>query len=264
MHTFIRAAATGVAALLLISTPASAQTRPNSQEAAREVRKEAKQLEKALRQKAKDNAKEVRKAVKPGTKPPQGKDQQRGEFDIASLRPRDFGLVFGKPGPGLVVEQLDPQGALAKSGLREGDRILEVDGERVAKEGDFMKHLFAEDVRSGKVAIGVMRDEEPQEVLVAPQELLEQLAPGHRDRLADFGITLGDRAPNRLRVVDVVRQTDAEAAGLKRGDNILLFNGVEVKSAKALREAFEQAKPGEHELVVAREETEKSLTIELK
>lgn len=263
MHTYKRIAV-GFAALLLLSSPALGQKRPNAQEAAREVRKEAKQVEKALRDKAKDNAREVRKAVKPGTKPPQGKDQQRGEFDIASLRARDFGLVFGKPGPGLIVEQLDPKGALADSGLQEGDRILEVDGNRVAKEGDFIKHLFAEDVRSGKVMINVMREEDTKELIVLPGKLLEQLAPGHRDRLAEFGVTLGDRSPNRLRVVDVLRQTDAETAGLKRGDNILLFDSAEMKSADALREAFEQAQPGEHELVVARELTEKSLKVQLK
>ena len=263
MHTF-KCVTVGAAAVLLLSSLALGQKRPNAQEAAREVRKETKQVEKALREKAKDNAKEVRKALKPGTKPPQGKDQQRGEFDIASLRAHDFGMVFGKPGPGLIVEQLDNKGALADSGLQEGDRILEVDGHRVAKEGDFMKRLFAEDVRSGKVMISVLREEDTQELIVLPGKLLEQLAPGHRDRLSEFGVTLGDRAPNRLRVVDVVRQTDAEAVGLKRGDIILVFDGVEVKSAEALRKAFDQAQPGEHELVVAREQTEKSLKVQLK
>ncbi|WP_201351964.1 PDZ domain-containing protein [Hydrogenimonas urashimensis] len=49
-----------------------------------------------------------------------------------------FGLRFAK---GLVITEIDPEGAAYRRGLRRGDRLLAIDGERVGDEEDVRKIL---------------------------------------------------------------------------------------------------------------------------
>jgi S1-C subfamily serine protease len=236
------------------------------QDAARKERKVAKGLSKALREDAKSTAKDIRIAIRPGSKVfPTGTGDQPGEARYDRLRIGDLGVSFYNQGSGIVVEQIDPKSALAEYGFREQDRILSIGEHPIQDERDFVKYLFAESRKAGKIGVTVMHDDDRVEVIrVEPSVLLEDVEPGQNDPFHRLGITLGDRAGNSLRVAEVIPHTPAEMAGLRRGDVIIGFEGEKVKSADALADLVSEAPRGTYVVRVERDESERKLEVKLR
>ena len=252
-----------LAGLLISDGSATAQT---PQEAARKERKTAKGYSKALREDAKSTAKDIRIAIRPGSKVfPTGTGDQPGEARYDRLRIGDLGISFYNQGSGIVVEQIDPKSALADYGFQERDRILSIGEHPVQDERDFVKYLFAESRKGGKIGVTVMHDDDKVEVIrVEPSVLLEDVEPGHNDPFHRLGVTLGDRAGNELRVAEVVPHTPAEMAGMRRGDVIIGFDGQKVKSADRLADTLSDAAPGSYTIHVKRDESERKLEVKLR
>jgi len=244
---------------------ASAQPR-GKQEAAREVEKAAKNYDKALQKSDRAAAKDVRRAFKPGSKEfPEGITQHPGVFRFDRIRAQDLGVSLLNQGPGIVIEQINPGSALADYGFRERDRILSVGEHRVTKERDFIDYLFADNVRFGRVGVGVLHDNDQfEEIQVAPEVLLEGIDPGHNNAFDRLGVVLGDSPDNELRVKEVIPQTPASVAGIRRGDVIVGFAGKPVKSAEKLAELVGDAEPDVHVIVVARDQSERRLDVKLR
>jgi S1-C subfamily serine protease len=236
------------------------------QDAARKERKVIKSYSKALREDAKATAKDIRIFIRPGSKVfPTGTGDQPGEARYDRLRIGDLGISFYNQGRGIVVEQIDPKSALADYGFREQDRILSVGEHPIQDERDFVKYLFAESRKAGKIGVTVMHDDDRVEVIrVEPSVLLEDIEPGNNDPFHRLGVTLGDRGGNDLRVVAVIPQTPAETAGMRRGDVIIGFDKARIKSADELADALSEAPRGEYLIRVARDESEHKLEVKLR
>jgi S1-C subfamily serine protease len=236
-----------------------------AQDPVRREKKILKNFSKAVKKANKAAAKDVRIALRPGSKVfPQGTGDQPGEARYDGLRIGDLGISFHNQGTGIVVEQIDPQSALADYGFREQDRILSVGEHPVADERDFVKYLFAESRRAGRIGVMVLHDDDRVEVIrVEPGVLLEDVEPGFNDPFHRLGVSLGDRAGNDLRVAEVIPQTPAEAAGIRRGDVIIGFDSAKVKSAAELADLLSEAGRGAYVVRVQRDESERKLEVKL-
>jgi S1-C subfamily serine protease len=237
-----------------------------AQDPARRERKVVKGLDKALREADKAAAKDVRIAIRPGSKVfPLGTGDQPGEARYDRLRIGDLGVSFYNQGPGIVVEQIDPKSALAHYGFREQDRILSIAQHPVVDERDFVKYLFSESRRAGRIGVTVLHDDDRVEVIrVEPSVLLEDVEPGQSDPFHRLGVVLGDRAGNDLRVAEVIPQTPAEMAGIRRGDVIIGFDAEKVKSVDELADLVSQAARGAYVVRVKRDDSERKLEVKLR
>lgn len=237
----------------------------DAQDPARQERKVAKEYGKALQKAGKAAAKDIRIAIRPGSKVfPEGKGDERSELRMDGLRLGDLGVSFYTRGPGVVIEQIDPRSAFAEYGFREGDRIMAVGEDPVTNERDFLKHVFSDSRRAGKIGVQVLHDDDRLEVIqVAPSVLLEGVDPGLNDPLARLGVMLGD-GRNELRVVEVVPQTPAELAGVRRGDVILGFEDERIKTADQLRDLMGEVSKGDYILRVQRDDSRPKLVVKLK
>ena len=88
-------------------------------------------------------------AAAPGPTAPRSAPQPRKPAPKSSRRrSRELALqglyewLIGKGEPGVVVAQIDPDGAAARKGLRPGDVILEAAGQPVTRPTDVQKALL--------------------------------------------------------------------------------------------------------------------------
>lgn len=238
----------------------------SQQDVVRKQRKIIKEYSKALNDAGKATARDIRIAIRPGSKIfPQGVGDAENEARHDRLRLGDFGISFYNQGAGIVVEQIDPRSALADYGFREQDRVLAVGEHPIREERDFVKYLFAESRKSGRIGVRVLHDDDRvQDIFVDPSVLLEDVEPGFNNPLHRLGVTLSDRPGNDLRVADVVPQTPAQMAGVHRGDVIVGFDGERVKSSDDLAEVLSQAPRGTYVVRVQRDASQRELEVKLR
>jgi serine protease Do len=162
---------------------------------------------------------------------------------------------------GLIVSDLLPGGPADKAGLRTGDILLSVDGERVPALPAFQTALFRQ--QHGKpVTIVVIRGLQKMTLSVP---VIEQ-SEGQYDDLTDLvnpdkslvrglgilGVEIDARISQMLPdlrvnsgVIVAARAADATVeTGLKTGDVIHALNGAKIDSLAGLRKAVDTAKPG--------------------
>ena len=88
------------------------------------------------------------------------------------LRAPDIGLWFnGSPRDSLVISDVSSRGPIARLGFREGDRIVSVNGHRVAREADFIDYLFGAD--RDRVEVIVNRDGRDETIWVEPAQFTQ-------------------------------------------------------------------------------------------
>src|SRR4029078_8604389 len=68
----------------------------------------------------------------------------RREFIASRIRSGDLGVWFQKMTNGLAVSDMNKNGAISQSGLKEGDEIVSVNGQAVNNEREFVDRLFAD------------------------------------------------------------------------------------------------------------------------
>nr|WP_242518883.1 MULTISPECIES: DegQ family serine endoprotease [Thiorhodovibrio] len=171
---------------------------------------------------------------------------------------RELAETFGLQRPrGALVAQVIPGSPAANGGLRAGDVILSFDGREVATSGDLPPLVGMAKV-GDQAQIELLRGGERQEldVLLAalPEDgqtsmagpvpeasnanaiglVLENLSAEQRERfeLAEGGVLIEDIEPG-----------PAQSAGLRPGDVILAFDGVDVRDLAHFRELLAAAEP---------------------
>jgi len=171
-------------------------------------------------------------------------------------------------GTGIIVGDVTPDSPAARSGLRQGDRIVKLDNEPVRDVELFTQNISAKKP-GDKATLGILRDGNEQNVSVtlgerAPteQQVFPNL-PGLR-RPSFLGVQtqpLTTEIKRRLNVqtdtgvvvTEVVANSPAANAGLKRDDVIVAVDDQPVKAPADLREAVQKAGAGkEVTLQVAR------------
>jgi hypothetical protein len=188
-------------------------------------------------------------------------------FSVENIRPADVGLWFGRStGDGLIISDVATTGPMAslisRIGFREGDQIVAVDGNRVTRQDDFTRYLFADEVLHERVPVVVMRDDRRQTLYVEPIRLIEQVQVVQHDPLEQFGIILDDRYDDRIVVWRVIQRSPAFYAGIQPGDVITTFHGQRVTSPDRFVQLVQRTDPGMISLEVNRNERVRQLDVD--
>jgi len=187
----------------------------------------------------------------------------RREFIASRIRSGDLGLWLRRAaGGGLTVSDLNSRGAIASSGLKEGDEILSVNGQPVSSERDFVDKLFAKQESGQPVQVKIRRSGQEQMISIQPKVFVdEHLA--NDDRLHEYGIILDENSPDHPRVKAVVPQSAAFYAGVRSGDQITGFRGQRIEAVKDLVQSIINAAGGSAQLTVNRNNQQRQLDIEI-
>jgi C-terminal processing protease CtpA/Prc len=147
-------------------------------------------------------------------------------FRADNIRSADVGIWFDRGArDGLVISDLSTNGAIAKFGFHEGDRIVSVNDHRVNRESDFTNYLFADNIRNDRVKVVVLRDNAEEVVYVQPNALVDEYSNVETDPLQRYGIVLDDRYDDRIVVWKVIPRSPAYYAGIRAGDVLVTFRG---------------------------------------
>jgi Do/DeqQ family serine protease len=195
-----------------------------------------------------------------------GVSVQNVTADIAaSLKLADVG--------GALVSGVQPGSPAALAGLRQGDVIVALDGEKLA-DSNALRNRIAASRPGSKVAVEVQREGRRQ-TLHATLELkpASTRAAGTEGSATEgFGMTVQPLTPEVARQLElsgregvVIKDVDADgaaaAAGLQRGDVITQVNGKPVTSASELRAALGGADGRPALLLVARKDGDVFVTL---
>jgi membrane-associated protease RseP (regulator of RpoE activity) len=131
------------------------------------------------------------------------------------------------------------RGVFAQAGLREGDRIVSVNGQPVTTEGQLVQMLTQPAAGAQALNIAVMRGTQQQMVAVQPAALVQGIAAF--DPLYQAGLILNDRIPDRLVVARVFPRTPAYYAGIRAGDVLTSMNGSPLVSLDNLTQVLQTA-----------------------
>ncbi|MGB5651558.1 MAG: DegQ family serine endoprotease [Sedimenticolaceae bacterium] len=166
---------------------------------------------------------------------------------------------FGMAQPyGALISKIMPESPAAKAGLQVGDVILSFNGQRLLKSSQLPPLVGASGIeeeatvrvlRNGKeldiaIAVGRLPDEDA-EVAAAPP------ARSEPDEIEQLGLAVIDIDPKVREelgleesggaLVGKVSSGAAQDAGIRRGDIILMFDGVDVRDAVHLRKLIDKA-----------------------
>jgi len=171
---------------------------------------------------------------------------------------RDLAESFGMAQPhGALISEVRPDSPAAKSGLKVGDVILSFNGNRLLNSSQ-LPPLVGTTAIDEKATVRVLRNGKEKELKVIvgrlPDEdkVVERLpAKADPNEIEQLGLTVIDiddsvREELGLEVTGgaVVSQVTAGAAkdaGVRRGDIVEMFDGVDVKNARHLRGLIEAA-----------------------
>jgi serine protease Do len=189
--------------------------------------------------------------------------------DIASS------LELGDVG-GALVSGVEPDGPADRAGVKQGDVIVGIDGEKIS-DNNALRNRIASTRPGSKVAIDILRDGRPQTLQTTVDQLKpEATARASRENGSEpggFGMTVEPLTPEIARSLQLTRRTEgvvirevspdgaAAAAGLQEGDVIVKVNGQAVKSPAELKTALDQTGSRPALLLVARQNAEVFVTI---
>ena len=207
-------------------------TTEGARDTAQDARRDARDAAKGAREGARDaaegareGAQDARRDAREGVRDARG-DLREARRDMRrDFRAADFGLWFNRAAGarGLVIADVAAQGAIAKLGFREGDRIVSVNGQPVATEAEFTRLITDDKFRDQQVKVVVMRDNREEVIVIQPAVLMQEVAA--YDPLWQYGIILDDRVTDRVVIQRVFPRTPAYYAGLRAGDTIVGLRG---------------------------------------
>ncbi|MFY0530122.1 RIP metalloprotease RseP [Archangium gephyra] len=142
------------------------------------------------------------------------------------------------------VGYVDPAMPAAAAGIRAGDRIVAVDGEKVRTFEEMREAFVGRFERS--IPITIERDGKQQIVNLTPERLVESSPVDSVER----GL-IGVAPTNRPAMLGVPAGSPAAEAGLKTFDRILSINGVAIPDEAALHEQLAKME-GPLELTIQR------------
>lgn len=188
-----------------------------------------------------------------------------------------LGIRVSDTESGVRVDDVSEGSAAEKAGLREGDVIIEFDGERV-RSAMQLTRLVRETPDGRTVRVGVTRDGQRQDLQATPESrggfafdfdgdrLRDEIERSMRGRIMPLrgrlGVTLQSLTPDLEEyfgatkggalVSSVARESAAAKAGLKAGDVITAIDGRGVRSAgDVMRQLGDRS--GEIEIAILRD-----------
>ncbi len=161
---------------------------------------------------------------------------------------------------GVVVNQLKKDGAADKAGIKRGDVILTLNGEKV-EDSNSLRNRVAGTAPGTSVTLKIQRDGKEQEIKVTLDEASQDdqpgtgqaPAPGKEEESSSggkLGITVQPLTPDAARklglppdtkglaVSDIDPNGPAAEAGIREGDVILEVNRQEVQTADEMKSAL--------------------------
>ncbi len=189
-----------------------------------------------------------------------------------------LGVQMSEEDEGVVISGLLPNSPAQRSGLREGDIILEVDNmktEQMSEVVDYVSTRKAGD----EVELLVLRGEDERRFsvkLARWEDLAGELGRGGRGRefppdagpqedRPQLGVVLDAEAESPgAKIHEVMEGSPASTAGVLAGDIVTAIDGDEVASAQEMARLFSKFSAGEKlEITISREGEEKKLKIDL-
>ena len=170
----------------------------------------------------------------------QGKDLKSGKLGITFSGSN----IYADPAKIAYRSEASPA---ALAGLKAGDEIVEVDGQKIARQAQF-RHAIGPLYAGEKTTLVVKRGDQRETVVVELAATIEPFRPPALglivERVSD---SQGQANPstNPLVVSKVVPESGAASAGIQKGDLILKLENRPVSDEKALRDFVLQQRIGD-------------------
>ncbi len=205
--------------------------------AADDARRGADDAVKGARREGREALREGREGVREGRE----SLREDGRLTGDNLRPADLGLWFDADASaeGLVIADIAAEGAIAKVGFQEGDRIVSINGTPVRSDAEFTRLLLADDIRNERVKVVVFRGGREQIVYVQPALLYQEVVA--YDPLWQYGLVIDDRYNDRIVIQRVYPRTPAYYAGQRAGDVVTSLGGRRIATLADFTRALSSA-----------------------
>jgi vacuolar-type H+-ATPase subunit H len=187
--------------------------------------------------------------------------EARREFIASRLRSGDLGLFFRRLADQLQVSDVAGSGAIAQSGLKEGDEIVSVNGKPVHSERDFVDTMFADHETNKPAQVVINRNGQQQTLSINTKPFVEEHM--NSGDLHDLGLVLDQSDPNHVKVQSVIPRSAAFYGGMKSGDVITRFNGQRINAVKDLIQTIAGLTGSSTSVEVNRNGGSRSLDIEV-
>jgi membrane-associated protease RseP (regulator of RpoE activity) len=198
------------------------------------------QVRREGREEARESRTEARQAGETGPQARQTARETRQETrqNVQATRGADLGVWFNsRAADGLIVADIATSGVFANVGLREGDRIVSINGQPVTTEAQFVQILTG-NLGTQPVQIIVIRNGQQQTLTLQPTALTQGVV--NSDPLYQYGIVIDDQNPNQIVVQRVYPRTPAYYAGLRQGDVITTLGGQRIANINAFTQGLLQ------------------------
>jgi len=167
---------------------------------------------------------------------------------------------------GALVSQVAPDSPAAKAGLKQGDVLRELNGQKIVN-GSFLQVAVSQIAPGNTISLGILRDGKPETIKVTVGEFQKTSDSATGEKSGDakkgkLGLTVMNftpeirsqlRAPDSVKgvVVDSVRPgSPADDAGLTQGDVILEVNRKPVDGVNAFADQVHAAPAGKDVLLL--------------
>jgi serine protease Do len=205
---------------------------------------------------------------------------------VRDVDPQDVSRAKLSAEAGAVVDDVRPGSPASTAGLRQGDVIIELDGDRI-RSARQLTRLVRETPGGRKTKVALMREGRRTEVEVTPTEIgggintqeiersVQRLGEIGRDAMGRFGggqrlgVTVQELTPqlsayfgakDGVLVSSVSDNSPAAKAGLKAGDVITAIGGRPIGSTRDLLESLRDVEDGREVTMAAiRDKNEISL-----
>jgi Do/DeqQ family serine protease len=177
---------------------------------------------------------------------------------------------------GALVNSVEPNGAADRAGLKQGDVIVGINGEKVA-DNNALRNRIAGTRPGTTIALDIVRDGRPQTVQATIDQLdakdtLRSTRDGDNGEGGGFGMTVEPLTPDTAKELGLKRSEGvvisdldpdgaAARAGLQPNDVILQVDGQAVKTPTELKAALAKNTTRPSLLLVARQNAQIFLTL---
>jgi S1-C subfamily serine protease len=162
----------------------------------------------------------------------------------------------------LQVSDVEGTGAIAQSGLKEGDEIISVNGKSVHSEREFVDTMFADHESNRPAQVAIMRGGQQQTLSINTKPFVEEHLNSD-NQLHDFGLVLDESEPSHVKVQTVIPRSPAFYGGVKPGDLITRLNGERINAVKDFVKSIANLAGNTTSVEVKRNGGSRSLDIEV-
>jgi serine protease Do len=151
---------------------------------------------------------------------------------------------------GILVSRIAPGSPAEKAGLKVGDIIVAIDGEKVREVRELQFRIMKTPPRT-EVTLTILRGGKEQTIKAKVGEMPEEVSLGQpKEQVGELGLSLRDLSSEEVRrfgvkgvfVDGVAPGSLVQRSGLRRGDIILAVNNEPVESLSQFNEKIEKAK----------------------